>query len=35
MLVVAAGLFVAGGALLLTMGRYPGEERLKEALAWM
>ncbi len=33
MLVVAAGLFVAGGALLVTMGRYPGEERLKEALA--
>jgi MFS transporter, OFA family, oxalate/formate antiporter len=33
MLVVAAGLFVAGGALLVTLGRYPGEERLKEALA--
>jgi MFS transporter, OFA family, oxalate/formate antiporter len=33
MLVVAAGLFVAGGALLITMGRYPGDERLKEALA--
>jgi MFS transporter, OFA family, oxalate/formate antiporter len=32
-LAVAAVLFVAGGALLLTMGRYPGEARLKAALA--
>lgn len=33
MLTVAAGLFVIGGALLLTMGRYPGEARLKAAVA--
>ncbi len=33
MLGTAAVLFIAGGALLLTMGRYPGEERLKEAFA--
>lgn len=33
MLVAAAVMFVAGGALLVTMGRYPGDERLKEALA--
>jgi MFS transporter, OFA family, oxalate/formate antiporter len=33
MLVAAAALFIAGGALLITMGRYPGEERLKAALA--
>lgn len=31
MLGTAAVLFIVGGALLLTMGRYPGEERLKEA----
>jgi MFS transporter, OFA family, oxalate/formate antiporter len=33
MLAAAAALFVAGGALLVTMGRYPGEERLTAALA--
>jgi MFS transporter, OFA family, oxalate/formate antiporter len=33
MLTVAAMLFIAGGALLLTMGRYPGNERYKGAVA--
>jgi MFS transporter, OFA family, oxalate/formate antiporter len=33
MLTAAAMLFIAGGALLLTMGRYPGNERYKEAVA--
>ncbi len=33
MLFVAAALFVIGGAILLLMGRYPGEEAKREALA--
>ncbi|UVO54785.1 MFS transporter [Sphingomonas sp. SUN039] len=32
-LMAASVLFVLGGALLLTMGRYPGDVKLKEALA--
>jgi MFS transporter, OFA family, oxalate/formate antiporter len=33
MLTAAAMMFAAGGALLLLLGRYPGQERMKEALA--
>ena len=33
MLMVAAVLFVVGGAVLLLMGRYPGEEARKGAMA--